>query len=49
MPPLYEKIRDQYVAKGKPYDKAQAIAAATYRKLTGKDPRHPEKNTTEKR
>lgn len=39
MPPLYEKIRDQY-AKGKAadpaYDRAQAIAAATYHKIIGK-------------
>lgn len=36
MPALYEKIRDQYAAKGKPYDKAQEIAARTYYKLTGR-------------
>lgn len=36
MPALYEKLRDQYTAKGKPYDKAQEIAARTFYRLTGK-------------
>lgn len=36
MPALYTKIRDQYAAKGKPYDKAQEIAARTFYRLTGK-------------
>lgn len=30
MPAQYEKIRDSYVARGKSYDEAQRIAAATY-------------------
>lgn len=38
MPAEYEHIRDSYVAKGKDYDKAQAIAAATYNK---RHPGHP--------
>jgi hypothetical protein len=32
MPVQYEHIRDSYAAKGMDYDKAQAIAAATYNK-----------------
>jgi hypothetical protein len=36
MPKLYEKIRDDYVKKGVPYDKAQAIAAATYNTIRKK-------------
>jgi hypothetical protein len=37
MPKQYEEIRDSYVRKGVNYDRAQAIAAATYRKITGKN------------
>jgi hypothetical protein len=36
MPRQYVAVRDAMVAKGKPYDKAQSIAAAVYHKLTGK-------------
>lgn len=38
MPALYEKIRDAYVKKGKSYDKAQSIAAATYNKIRSMHP-----------
>ena len=38
MPAVYEKIRDQYVKKGVPYDKAQSIAAATYNVIRKKHP-----------
>jgi hypothetical protein len=36
MPRQYVAVRDAMVAKGKPYDKAQSIAAAVYHKLTGR-------------
>ena len=32
MPREYEQIRSSYVARGKSYDEAQSIAAATYNK-----------------
>lgn len=32
MPKEYEKIRDSLVSRGKDYDEAQRIAAATYNK-----------------
>lgn len=38
MPAQYERIRDSLVARGENYDKAQAIAAATYNK---QHPGHP--------
>lgn len=38
MPQLYEKIRDAYAKKGVPYDKAQAIAAATYNTIRRNHP-----------
>ena len=38
MPAQYEHIRDACVAKGKGYDEAQSIAAATHNKL---HPGHP--------
>lgn len=38
MPAQYERIRDSYVSRGMDYDKAQAIAAATYNK---RHPGHP--------
>ena len=40
MPKEYEDIRDSYVKAGKPYDEAQAIAAATY------NSRHPNSPVT---
>lgn len=40
MPKEYEAMRDALVAKGKDYDTAQAIAAATYNK------RHPKRPMT---
>lgn len=36
MPAQYVAIRDSLVKQGKPYDKAQEIAARTYHKLTGR-------------
>lgn len=41
MPKQYEHIRDSYVAKGMDYDKAQAIAAATYNKQHPGKPLRP--------
>lgn len=38
MPKIYESIRDQYVKNGVSYDKAQAIAAATYNTIRRKHP-----------
>lgn len=38
MPQLYEKIKEQYVKKGKPYDKAQSIAAAVYNHIRSMHP-----------
>jgi hypothetical protein len=40
MPALYEAIRNKLSSKGADYDRAQAIAAATYRKMTGKGVKH---------
>lgn len=36
MPALYEKIKKQYIAKGKSEDKAQEIAARIYNKVRSK-------------
>jgi hypothetical protein len=36
MPAQYTAVRDALVSKGKPYDKAQSIAAAVYYKTTGR-------------
>ena len=44
MPAEYEKIRDSLVARGENYDKAQAIAAATYNK---RHPGHPMSSKSE--
>jgi len=38
MPQVYEKIRDEYVKKGVPYDQAQSYAAATYNKIRKSHP-----------
>jgi len=54
MPREYEHIRDSYVSRGKSYDEAQSIAAATYNKrhpkapITGKHEKkkHVRKKTT---
>lgn len=43
MPREYEHIRDSLVSRGKGYDEAQSIAAATYNK------RHPGKPVTGKK
>lgn len=45
MPKQYTDIRDSYVKRGMDYDKAQAIAAATYNKRhpgAPMSPAHPE-------
>lgn len=36
MPRQYEAVRDSLVKQGKPYDKAQEIAARTFYRLTGR-------------
>lgn len=41
MPAQYERIRDSYVARGKSYDEAQRIAAATYNKQHPTNPVGP--------
>ena len=49
MPAEYEHIRDSYVKAGKPYDEAQAIAAATYNSRHPDAPLKPHKKKKKKK
>lgn len=48
MPELYEKIRDDYIRKGKSLKKAKEIAAKTYNSIRNKKPSLPPLNPKHK-
>lgn len=43
MPKQYEAIRDNYLKKHVPYDKAQELAARTYNKMNPGNPLRPDR------
>jgi hypothetical protein len=49
MPAQYEAIRDSLVKRGKDYDEAQRIAAATYNKHHKKHPMGPHSDEVRKK